>query len=413
MLRLTALFFTAGLIGCGSDQLPGGLAEHQRVSSGPAYYGTAEPFAANAIYFVITDRFVNGDPDNDHREQGAGELHTFDRPLPHPDPDAQAPNVGYLGGDFKGLLDHADYIAEMGFGAVWITPIVDNPNEAFSGGDPISWTSFLSDRGKAGYHGYWGVNFYHLDEHLPSADLGFPEFTEGMHAKGLKVVLDIVANHGSPSYTMPEDQPMFGEIYGADGTLLADQQNLPPEQLDPLNNPLHAYFHTDNDLAQLSNLDDTSPAVMDYLVGAYLQWIDQGVDALRIDTIRHMPLPFWKTFTDRVRAEHPGMFMFGEAYDYEAANIAPFTLPENGGVSVLDFPLKGAMAKVFGGEGAGYEELAPVLYLTDGPYHNPYELTTFYDNHDMARIDADDAGFIDAHNFLFTARGIPVIYYGS
>jgi len=64
-------------------------------------------------------------------------------------------------------------------------------------------------------------------------------------------------------------------------------------------------------------------------------------------------------------------------------------------------------------KGAGYERLAPALYLDGGPYRNPYDLTTFYDNHDMARLGADDAGFIDAHHWLFTARGIPVIYYGS
>ncbi|MFX9209159.1 hypothetical protein ABTN67_22615, partial [Acinetobacter baumannii] len=78
---------------------------------------------------------------------------------------------------------------------------------------------------------------------------------------------------------------------------------------------------------------------------------------------------------------------------------------ENANVSVLDFPLKEGLIEVFGRKRAGFETLPPRLYLTDGPYANPYELMTFYDNHDMPRMDADDAGFIDAHNFLFTARG--------
>src|SRR5690606_1171740 len=68
---------------------------------------------------------------------------------------------------------------------------------------------------------------------------------------------------------------------------------------------------------------------------------------------------------------------------------------------------------VFGQGRAGYERLEPALYLQDGPYANPYDLATFYDNHDMPRMDASDEGFIDAHNWLFTARGIPVLYYGS
>ena len=373
-------------------------------------HGTLEPFASEAIYFVLTDRFVNGDPSNDQRDQG-GAHPTFDLPLPPCD--GQAGNIGYLGGDFRGLLDNAAYIHDLGFTAVWLTPIVDNPDQAFTGGDAITCTGFLTDRGKTGYHGYWGVNFHRLDEHLPSAGLDFAGLTAGLRAHGLKTVLDIVGNHGSPAWTMPVAQPQFGQLFDAEGRLVADHQNLPPDKLDPAHNPLHAFYNTKPDLAQLSDLNADNPAVMDYLVDAYLHWIGQGVDALRIDTIRHQPLAFWKTFSDRIRARHPGMYMFGEAFDYEAANIAPFTLPENGGISVLDFPMRQAMEEVFGHARAGFERLAPALYLEDGPYANVYDLATFYDNHDMRRLDADDAGFIDAHNWLFTVRGIPVVYYGS
>lgn len=377
------------------------------------YYGTLEPMAAEAVYFVVTDRFVNGDTGNDQRDQGGPDADTrsFDRPVPG-GPPGESDNIGYLGGDFKGLLDNAGYIRDMGFGAVWLTPIVDNPDQAFTGGDAVTWGGAFQDRGKTGYHGYWGVDFYRLDEHLPSPGLDFAGLTAGLKRHGLKTVLDIVANHGSPSFTMRKPQPKYGRIY-RDGTLVADHQNLPPERLDPARNPLHRFFHDERDLVQLSNIDDTNPAVMDYFVGAYSQWIDQGADAFRIDTIRHMPLAFWRTFAARIRAKRPGLFMFGEAFDYKPENIAPFTWAENGGVSVLDFPLKERLAEVFGRAGADYARLDERLYLQDGPYVNPYELMTFYDNHDMPRLDASDAGFIDAHNWLFTARGIPVIYYGS
>jgi len=388
----------------------------------PDYVGTREPFASQAVYFVVTDRFVNGDPSNDHRDQG-GAHPTFDIPVPCPD--KVDGNIGYLGGDFKGVLDNAAYIRNLGFGAVWITPIIDNPDQAFTGSKPISCTSTLTDRGKTGYHGYWGVNFYTLDEHLPSKDLDFADFTRGLHAADLKVVLDIVGNHGSPAWTMPMAQPQFGQIFDKDGRLIADHQNLPPQQLDPVHNPLHAFYNNigpvdgksgsifDGNLAELSDFNEHNPAVMDYLVGAYLQWTAQGVDALRIDTIGWLPHPWWHAFVNRIRAEHPGMFMFGEAFDYDASKIAEHTWPANANVSVLDFPLRGALSSVFGREQKGFEALAEPLHLLDGPYANPYELMSFYDNHDMARLDASDAGFIDAHNWLFTARGIPVIYYGS
>ena len=398
--------------------LAGGAVAGQR----PDYVGTTEPFASDAVYFLVTDRFVNGDESNDQREQG-GAHRTFDIPVHCPD--GIDGNIGYLGGDFKGVLDNASYIRNLGFGAVWITPVIDNPDEAFTGSKPVTCASSLTDRGKTGYHGYWGINFYTLDEHLPSKNLGFAGLTQGLHDAGLKVVLDIVGNHGSPAWTMPVRQPQFGQLFDKHGTLIADHQNLPPQQLDPQHNPLHAFYSNigpvdadkgsifDGSLAELSDFDPHNPAVMDYLVGAYLQWTAQGVDALRIDTIGWLPHPWWHEFVTRIRAEHPGMFMFGEAFDYDAARIAEHTWPANANVSVLDFPLRGALSAVFGKEQKGFEALAAPLHLSSGPYANPYELMTFYDNHDMARLDASDAGFIDAHNWLFTARGIPVIYYGS
>ena len=405
--------------------LLGTLTAHAGTGTPPPareYYGTLEPFAREAVYFVMTDRFVNGDPGNDHRDQG-GAHRTFDIPLAPCN--GVAGNIGYLGGDFKGLADHLDYIREMGFTSVWITPIVDNPDEAFTGGTAPSCKGFLSDKGKTGYHGYWGVNFYKVDEHLPSPGLDFKGLADAVHGKGMKLVLDIVGNHGSPAWDMAYDQPKFGKLYDKDGTLVADHQNLPPQRLDPAHNPLHRFYNTvgpvdgakgsifDGNLAQLSDLNERNPAVLDYLAGAYEQWIDQGADAFRIDTIAWMPDSFWQAFTTRIRARHPGFFMFGEAFEYDATKIATHTLPGHGETSVLDFPMKQAMEEVFGHKQAGFERMAPALHLTGGPYANPYDLATFYDNHDMPRLDASDAGFIDAHNWLFTARGIPVVYYGS
>ena len=375
-------------------------------------YGTKTPFASEAIYFVMTDRFVDGDPSNNYEDQG-GDYPTWQLPLHGPD--GKVAYVGYMGGDLKGILNNADYISNMGFTAVWMTPVVDNPNQSFSGDEPITYGGAFKDGGKTGYHGYWATNFYQPDEHLVSSDLSVKQYTQKMRDTfGLKSVFDIVANHGTPSFTMPHDQPGYGEIYSADGELIADHQNLAPEDLDPEHNPLHAFFHDYPDLVKLSNLNDENPAVRDYLINSYLYWISQGADAFRIDTIRHVPHSFWREMSDRIRSQHPGFFMFGESFQYDANAIAQHTLPKNGGVSVLDFPLQKAMVKVFENPlESDFSDLADVLYLTHGPYANPYDLTTFYDNHDMARMNATDEGFINAHNWLFTARGIPVVYQGS
>lgn len=376
-----------------------------------SFYGTTEPFASEAVYFVMTDRFVDGDPTNNYEQQG-GTHPTWQLPLEGPD--GKRAYVGYMGGDLKGVLNNADYIKDMGFTAVWLTPLVANPDQAFSGDENITFGGAFKDGGKTGYHGYWATNFYQPDEHFVSDDLTVRQYTQAMKEKGFKNVFDIVANHGTPSFTMPDDQPGFGEIYDRDGKLVADHQNLHPSELQPNENPLHAFFHDYPDLVKLSNLDDSNPAVRDYLINSYLHWIEQGADAFRIDTIRHVPHSFWREMADRVRAQHPGFYMFGESFEYDANTIAQHTLDKNGAISVLDFPMQKAMLSVFEKPTeSDFADLAPTLHLQHGPYRNPYDLTIFYDNHDMARMDATDTGFINAHNWLFTVRGIPVVYQGS
>ena len=375
------------------------------------YFGTLEPFASEAVYFLLTDRFVDGDPSNNHPDQGGADpaTRTFDRPMQVPG--YEPANIGYLGGDFQGVLDNADYIADMGFTAIWTTPIVNNPDEAFTGSTAPG-RGPGGDLGKTGYHGYWGVNFFEVDEHLESPGLTFADFTRQLREQhGLKYVLDVVCNHGSPAYTMPIEQPMFGKLYDGDGVLVADHQNLAPDQLDP-DNPLHVFYNRKTDLGELSDLNENNPDVLEYFVAAYSQWLDQGAYALRIDTVPFMPGEYWRAFGDRMRAKRPGLFMFAEAFNYEAAKIAVHTYPENGSISVLDFPGKQAVNEVFAG-GQPFSALLPPLHLESRLYENPYELMTFYDNHDMDRMNADVDGFIDANNWLFTSRGIPVVYYGS
>ncbi|GAA5186361.1 alpha-amylase family glycosyl hydrolase [Ferrimonas gelatinilytica] len=405
---LSALCVLASLIslaGCGTSPQAGLPPAQSPDAERARYIGTEHPFASEAVYFVVTDRFVDGDPGNNYPEESG-----WDRPLRWENGDTA--NVGYLGGDWQGILNNTDYIREMGFTSVWITPIVENPSEAFNGGTPITQGSIGTDRGKSGYHGYWGVNFYREDKHWGSQGLNFRQFTAAMREQGLGTVLDIVLNHGSPAYSMDPPQPLFGQLYDGQGDLVADHQNLAPQALDPEHNPLHAFFRNQPDLAQLADMDERKPEVMDYFVGAYLQWIEQGASAFRIDTVKHIDAASWGTFAARIREQHPEFFMFGEVYDYSAEGIAPYTYEPFGGMSVLDFPMKAALGEVFE-QGRGFDTLLPTLKLEQRLYANPYELTTFYDNHDMPRLNADDNGFIDAHNWLFTARGIPVVYYGS
>ena len=390
------------------------------------YYGTTESFVSEAVYQVLTDRFVDGDPNNNYQNQG-GDNPTWELKLQGKD--GEIAYAGYTGGDFKGLHQYGDFIREMGFTAVCISPIVENPDEAFSSDDPEFQVSFGQrigvDGGKAGYHGYWGVNFYKVDKHLESPGMSFREFTGAMASDhGLKIVLDIVANHGSPAWSMPVDQPKFGKIYDEHGTLIADHQNLRPSELDPENESLHRFYNSRGqnlpgeweewkNLARLSDFNESNPVVLDYLVNAYLKWIDQGAVAFRVDTIAWMPHDFWKKFSDAIRAKYPNFFMYAEHFTGDTSKLAAHQRPENGAISVLDFAGSFAMKQVFENPTSSYEWILGYLHLDDGMYMNPYELAVFYDNHDMTRMNASDEGFIDANNWLFTSRGFPVVYYGS
>ncbi len=378
--------------------------------SSNSYYGTLEPFASEAVYFLMTDRFVDGDPSNNFVNQG-GQYPTFKNPIESND--GRTAYVGYMGGDFKGILDNAKYIQSMGFTSIWLTPIVEQPNEAFSGGEPIEFGGAFRDGGKTGYHGYWGTNFFKVDEHLPSSDLSFKQLTRQLKNDfQIKTILDIVLNHGSPAFSMAEQRDDFGKIYDQNNTLIADHANLLAKDLDH-SNPLQSFYNKETEIVQLSDINENNPKALTYFSEAYLYWIEQGADAFRIDTIKHMPHEFWKKFSNNIRSVHPDFFMFAESYSFDANFIAEHTLDKNGAVSVLDFPGRQSITKIFENPVSNYADITSYLYLENSPYQNSYELMTFYDNHDMQRMDTDNNGFINAHNWLFTSRGIPVVYYGS
>ena len=214
-LTLAGLFCSA----CSSTSVP---SSNDIQENSHAIVGTTTPFASEAVYFVVTDRFVDGDPSNNHEEQG-GDHPTWQLPLEGPE--GKKAYVGYMGGDLQGILNNAEYIKEMGFTAVWMTPVHDNPDYAFNGDEPITYGGAFKDGGKTGYHGYWATNFYKADEHLVSANLSVSDYTAKMRQHGLKSVFDIVANHGTPSFTMEKDLPGYGEIYDSDGNLVADPRH--------------------------------------------------------------------------------------------------------------------------------------------------------------------------------------------
>jgi len=416
------------------------------------------------IYFVMPDRFENGDPSNDRGGLGGDRLtNGFDRT-----------STGFFhGGDLKGLTSRLGYIQGLGATAVWLTPIFKN--KAVQG---------PPGRESAGYHGYWITDFTHVDPHLGS-DADFKAFVDAAHHRGMKVYMDIVVNHtadviyfkecighnqcpyrsiadypyqrrGGPSGA-PINPGFSGEKGGsaANFVRLTDPNYAYTVEVSPsernikaptwLNNPI--YYHNRGDstfrgesstMGDFGGLDDVfteNPHVIQGMIDIYSAWIDKyRVDGFRIDTAQHVNPEFWQKFVPAILAQArldgiPNFHIFGEVSTdrmdpaHTAVNTRVDKLP-----AVLDFPFMHAVIDVVAG-GAGTDELA-TLFRADALYEGgaaaALKLPTFLGNHDQGRFGyfirkgMPNASVEEVlrrdllgHAMLLTLRGVPTIYYGD
>jgi glycosidase len=418
-----------------------------------------------AIYFLLPDRFENGDPANDRGGLEGGPLVTGFDPT----------NKGfYHGGDLQGVLSRLDYIESLGATAIWLAPVFKNkPVQGRAGHE------------SAGYHGYWVTDFTHVDPHF-GTDQDLAALIAAAHARGLKVYLDIIANHTADviryrecpdndcPYRSHADYPYtrHGGIGGEpinDGFQGDDAAHqtaanfarltradyaytpyVPPGEEhvkvpEWLNDPI--YYHnrgnssfagessTFGDFFGLDDLMTENPRVLQGFIEIYGGWIERfGVDGFRIDTAKHVNPEFWQQFVPamlaRARAAGiPNFHIFGEVY---TGQVDPALLAEHTRVdrlpAVLDFAFAVAVRATVGGR-AGTEVLAR-LFEADALYEGGAaaagQLPTFISNHDQGRfayfvrrlrpgIGADETlrRVLLAHAMLFTLRGVPVVYYGD
>ncbi len=352
-------------------------------------------FRQETIYFIIVDRFKDGDR---HNNPGANpQLY---------DPTRQQWGK-YWGGDLQGIIDQLDYLQNLGVTALWISPLFEQVEE------------LQFDR--AAMHGYWTKDFKRINPRFLAPDeenslfncTTFDRLIKAAHERGIKLILDIVCNHSSPDVNGHK-----GELYD-DGVLIADFYN----------DVNHWYHHnpeiTDwedewqllyGEMAGLATFNESNLEFRNYIKSAIKQWLDRGIDALRIDTVKHMPLWFWQEFITDIQTHKPSTFMFGEwgfskPWEQKSVDFANFS-----GMSILDFgfceAIRGALAK---GDERGFYLIQEVLDL-DRLYHRATELITFIDNHDMPRfqsLNADPNILRMAIALLMTSRGIPCIYYGT
>ncbi|MCO8276568.1 pullulanase-type alpha-1,6-glucosidase [Actinoplanes sp. TRM 88003] len=405
-----------------------------------ARWGADKPADNEQFYFVLPDRFANGNKANDK-----GGL-TGDRLTTGLDP---ADKGFYHGGDLAGVINKLDYIQGLGTTAIWLAPVFKN-RPVQGAGDDIS----------AGYHGYWITDFTQVDPHFGTND-ELKKLVRLAHQRGLKVYLDIIANHtadviryaeakydyidkATAPYKDAQGRPFddrkgdFPKVstksfpYTPVFPTAADKTVKKPAWLnDPTmyHNRGNSTFAGENseygDFFGLDDLWTERPEVVRGLTDIYAYWIAAtGIDGYRLDTVKHVDLDFWPQFSAGIeqaakRAGKPDFFMFGEVYS--ADQEVQSTYVRQGGLpATLDFSFQEA-AKGFV-TGGSAQSLAD-LYAKDDLYTardtNAGRLPTFLGNHDMGRIGSflqgDDALRRDqlAHELMFLTRGQPVVYSGD
>ncbi|GEK04078.1 1,4-alpha-glucan branching enzyme [Streptomyces sp. 1-11] len=401
------------------------------------------------FYFVMPDRFANGDTSNDRGGLTGSRLSTGYDPT----------DKGfYQGGDLKGLTKRLDYIKGLGTTAIWMAPIFKNR--------PVQGTG---DNASAGYHGYWITDFTQVDPHFgTNADLS--ALIAKAHAKGMKVFFDVITNHtadvvdyqeksygylskGAFPYLTKDGRP-FDDADYADGRRrfpATDAGSFPytPKVTSAskvpawLNDPTMYHNRGDSTYAgesttygDFSGLDDLwteRPEVVSGMEKIYQRWVrDYDIDGFRIDTVKHVDMDFWTqwaTALDAYAAAHgrKNFFMFGEVYSADTSLTSPY-VTQGRLDATLDFPFQDA-ARAYASQGGSARKLAGVFgddykYTTDKA--NAYEQVTFLGNHDMGRIGyflkqdnpkATDAEILKkdelANELMFLSRGNPVVYYGD
>ena len=349
---------------------------------------------ADVVYLLMPDRFANGDTSNDNM---SGMLEKADRSNPS----------GRHGGDIAGIQKNLDYFNQLGITALWINPLLENNNEAFS------------------YHGYAITDFYKVDARF-GTNADYAALVSDAHRKGLKVIMDMVFNHCGINHWFINDLPMKNWIHQfpeyTRSNFRAEALTDPHASEADKNRMLRGWFDTN-----MPDLDQRNPLLTEYLIQNSIWWVEfADLDGIRLDT---QPYPYREmttAWTKRMFLEYPDFNLVGEAWLQKESMTAYYQKDaivgdgyNSGMPAVTDFPLYNAMAGAFTEKEGWSEGMARLYYVLaqDFLYANPDHLLTFLDNHDLTRyfnsIKNDLPTMKMAVTFLLTTRGIPQIYYGT
>ncbi len=331
------------------------------------------PWDEEIIYMVMTDRFFDGDPNNNNPENIEG---SFDKD--HLE--------AYHGGDIKGLIDKVPYLKDLGITTLWITPIVKNIN-----------TNMMADKGgkQYGYHGYWASDFTKIDPHLGTEE-DLKNLIDLLHDNGIKLMVDVVINHsGYGTKNLGEFKGMHREESQA-GDVQSELAGLPD------------FLTEDKD-------------VRDKIINWQVDWLrklktDKGntIDYFRVDTVKHVDIDTMKDFKAAALKEKPDFKMIGENFGASVFKDGGYLDPSMMD-SLLDFEFKELAKNFVSGK---ISETEAKLVKRNEAISEEREMGQFLSSHDengflKVRLSDDVGKFLVASSLQLTAKGQPVIYYGE
>ncbi len=363
----------------------------------------------DVVYLLMPDRFANGDPGNDSSPLAAEK---GDRSNP----------VGRHGGDLQGIMDHLDYLADLGITAIWPTPITEDNEPVYS------------------YHGYACSDYYQIDPRYGSNEL-YRELVAESHAKGIKFIQDIVPNHSGTAHWWYKDLPFRDWIHQHDEFTRSNYamaaHSDPHASILDLEACVDGWFDTSMPDMNLSNM-----FCLQYYIQLAVWWVEYAdLDGIRVDTFPYTRKEDISAWTAGILREYPDLTIVGECWFHTPSHIAywegcrledgTYKTNKDGYTShlpmVMDFCLTDNMFAFTENEDLGWDDGIKRIYNSIGMdfvYENPYNLLTFITNHDMERPAVrfgaykDDESVVaarmkNATTLLLTTRGVPQLYYGD
>jgi glycosidase len=363
-----------------------------------------ESFSSKDVIYLITpDRFSNGDKNND-----------IIKSLKEQKMNRQDPSARH-GGDIQGIINHLDYIAEMGFTAIWSTPLLENNMKELS------------------YHGYAITDLYKIDPRMGSNDL-YKELALKAKAKGIKLIKDVVLNHIGSNHWWMNDLPSENWINNTANYVNTSHTR---EALhDPYSVEKDVVGFTDGwFVKQMPDLNQRNPFLATYIIQNSLWWIEYAqLSGFRVDTYSYSDRDFLNSWNKAIDNEYPGFNIVGEEWTTDKSIIGLWQKPnliQKEAVSIIqkhpsfipslmDFPLNEALVEALQPKDQKWDHKLSILYRNmaqDYLYPKAGNMVVFLDNHDMSRayyqLKHDFSYWKMAQAFLMINRGIPQVYYGT